>query len=224
MSGAFGGDGIADRGTPAQLMQIHLRNLLQRMRLTVPFEIDGIDLISACVPEGYWHDTTRWANVRLTSKLAKLTFFQTIADHKSSSIEGVFWYRYVEDLVPVPYEAMSALVIPEDAPFLSALNKWLARATDLNEAIMAASKLSTAYVGAMKHPENIRTAWPELWPFVVNVGSANKTFNKNVPNVPGHIAANARLDPEMRRKLIDMLVTATLLPDTQPVAWVGFHK
>lgn len=211
------------RGTPVQQMQAHLRSLLQRLRLTVPFDIDKHDLMEQCMSKGFWRDDRRAENVRLAMKMEDLAFFQTVADNNTGTLEGVFWCRY-DDKVPAPFEAMAAFIVPSDVPFLTELHAWLVKATELNVAIMTATKLVTGYANAMKHPLNIQSHWPELWPFVANVGAGNKTFDKAVPAVPPHLAATARIDRSIAANITNMLATATLLPDAQPTAWVGFHK
>lgn len=216
------------RGTPTQLMQAHLRGLLQRLRLTIPFVATGPELLDACFPSELQLDSTKWSNARLAMKMDYTSFFMLAGGvglpHHAT--DGVFWYRFDEggNHAPRPFEEMAAFLVPTDAPCRMKLQRWFDKADDLNSAIMAATKVATSFAGAMKHPYNVQHYWPDLYPFVANVGSGNRTFNKDIPKVPPHIAATARFEKDTTSKVIEMLTTATLLPDAQPDAWVGFHK
>ncbi len=214
---------MVSTGTTA--IYVPLWKLLQRLRQSVPLNIDPLELFSAALPPAFLNmlvnrkkDIPAY-NARGLMKLVHDPEWKfTMVD---SEVEFVVRPRLDEHVLPTQIDQGSTLQITNEYPKADEIRRWLAKATDLEEELQQYRDQLRKYLTTTgKRGAVIHADWPELLSYL-NLDPELGPGMKRAEIEKGIARISSILSPRAKTIIIERLATASLLPDTPVTVWLS---
>lgn len=211
--------------TDTTAIYVPLWKLLQRLRQSVPLNIDPLELFSAALPPAFLNmlvnrkkDISAY-NVRGLMKLVQDPEWKfTMVD---SEVEFIVRPHLGEHVLPTQIDQGGTLQISNEYPKADQIRRWLRKATELEEETQQYRDQLRKYLTTTgKRGAVIHADWPELLNYLkldpeLGPGMKRAEIDKGVSRV------STILSQEAKTKIIERLATASLLPDTPVTVWLS---
>jgi hypothetical protein len=205
---------------PAARMFSQVRELLVRHRQSFPFPFYHMEVLKSLLPSSVVnhsdHPVRDWDWENLYATMYKS---QGQINIEIDADPGLSFWLVPEEFFWMPHVGVGAFQMRGSCPFYGGATKWRKEASQLQETLKATEAILHEYLMKSAHPVIVKDNWPELHQFV-NIAlplSQKKPLAQRSIRLP-------KVGEDSKTEIINYLAGATLLPDVECKAWVGYTE